>query len=224
MSYNPQPSNLDFEMGNLLDKAKGALNKVTEYTITKPSMMIGGAIGGKKGRELGKKIGGFTSTVTKLGVGAGAAGLAAGLAPALAPIGVPVATALLAKKALGKGKLGRGLTRAVSGGEKMLGAESGGHAGNKGGVSLRARASHRGSGGNEIAAKVAALLVAKLGGPINEANKAIKLAELQREATYEHRKLMTDADFRKTVLEAITKLAVDGDRNCQRTIKVLVGR
>jgi len=231
--YDPQHNdNLDFEMGSFGSFVKGAvkggakvLGKVTDATITKPSMMIGKAIGGKKGEAIGKKLGGFTSTVTKLGVGAGAVGALAPLAGAIAPVGVPVATAMLAKRALGS-----------KAGKSFLGR--------KGGVSTKAHFSAEAArekskarksspkpgyvakktDDNALAAKVAAMLVAKLGGPLAEANKALKLADLQRTATFEHKKLMSDADFRKKVLAGIAQAASEGNASCQRTIRVLVQR
>jgi hypothetical protein len=216
MGYDPQNDMLDFEIGSfgsVFRKAKRGLGKVTQATITKPSMMIGKAIGGKRGEAIGKKLGGFTSKVTTLGVGAGAAGVAAGLAPALAPIGVPVATALAAKKLLGR----KGGHPIASGVKRLLGPKP------KSRVRTRV-IRKRCTNDKTLAAQVGAMLVAKLGGPIHEANKALKMAELQREATYEHRKLMSDANFRKAVLGGITKLAAGGNTECQRTIKVLVGR
>lgn len=230
--YDPQSDSLDFEIGSFGSFVKGVgkgalkgLNKITEYTITKPSMMIGKAIGGKKGEAIGKKLGGFTSTVTKLGVGAGALGALAPIAGAIAPVGVPVATAMLAKRAL-KSKAGKGRKA----GKTFMGRKGG--MSTKAHFSAKAKAKHsktpgfvpKSSADNALAAKVAALLVSKLGGPLNEANKALRLADLQRTATYEHKKLMSDSDFRKKVLAGISLAAAGGNADCQRTIRVLVQR
>jgi len=217
--YNPQKQALDFEMGAFGDRIKKGLKKVgkgldkfTYYTITKPHMMIGKAIGGKKGEAIGRKIGGFTSKVTKLGIGAGAAGA---VAPLLAS---PTAlTALTAKRLMRKKRLKLGAKLRAK------------FAGKKGGVPIRLglkRLKKRApcKADNALAAKVAAELVAKLGGPLNAANKALKLADLQRTATYEHRKLMSDANFRKKVIAGLSTMAAAGDIGCQRTIRVLVGR
>jgi hypothetical protein len=228
MSYHPQRDSLDFELGAFGDRlkkvAKGAVkvvDKITDATITKPSMAIGGAIGGKKGRELGRKLGGFTSTVTKLGVGAGAAGA---LLPLASTAGLPIAAGLLASKAMGgkKGIAGRKGGMGISAGMRRL--SGGGKLSASG--SFGGFGSHKQSckGNNALAAKVATVLVAKLGGPLGQANKALKLAALQREATYEHKALMSNAEFRKKVLSGINKMAANGDLNCQRTIRVLVGR
>lgn len=224
MSYNPQAETLDFEIGAFGDRFKKAmkkvgkgLNKVTHATITKPSMMIGKAIGGKKGEALGKKLGGFTSTVTKIGVGAGAAGALAPLATS--PLGVTAITAGVAGK-LGKKLLKKKKKKAhVKAKVKAKAKAKPKKKKSVGFVQKKAKC-----GDNAQAAKVAALLVKKLGGPLSSANKALKLAELQRQATYEHKKLMTDGDFRKKVLGAITTLAATGDAGCERTIRVLVGR
>lgn len=222
MSYNPQAETLDFEIGAFGDRFKKAmkkvgkgLNKVTHATITKPSMMIGKAIGGKKGEALGKKLGGFTSTVTKIGVGAGAAGALAPLAAS--PLGVTAITAGVAGK-LGKKLLKKKKAKARVKTEAKVKAK---HKKKKSVGFIQKKTK---CGDNAQAAKVAALLVKKLGGPLSSANKALKLAELQRQATYEHKKLMTDGDFRKKVLGAITTLAATGDAGCERTIRVLVGR
>lgn len=217
--YDPQEQALDFEIGSLWSKAKGALNKVTDVTIVKPSAAIGGAIGGKKGRAIGEKLGKVTALATKVGVGAGAAGVAAGVAPAIAPVGVPVATAMLAKKhfASSKKKAKAAINKAMLGGKAKAKPKA------KASVH-RSSAKPKSSTDNALAAKVAAMLVAKFSGPLGDISKAIKLADLQRTATYEHKKLMSDADFRRAVLGGIAKAAKEGNADCQRTIRVLVGR
>lgn len=225
MSYNPQAETLDFEIGAFGDrlkkgfkKATKVLDKVTHATITKPSMMIGKAIGGKKGEAWGKKLGGITSMATKVGVGAGAAG-------ALAPI-LTGPTAITALTAGAAGKIGK---KVLGKKKKKVRVKA------KGTAKTKASAKKKKSPGfiqkkkssscdNKQAAKVAALLVEKLGKPLASANKHLKLAELQRQATYEHNKLMTDSEFRKKVLGAITTMAASGDLGCERTIRVLVGR
>lgn len=230
---------LDFEIGGVLDSVKKigkgamkAVGKVTDATITKPSAMIGKAIGGKKGEALGKKLGGFTAKVTNLGVAAGGAGLAAGAAPAI--LGT-VAPTMAAKKLLGgsSGKKSASVAKAASnvvksfaGDTQKASAALGAHLASAGitpAAALAASGISR-SDENAMAAKVGALLVKKLGGPLGQANKALQLAELQRTATYEHKKLMENANFRKKVLTGIASIAAKGDPGCQRTIRVLVGR
>lgn len=234
MSYNPQRDSLDFEIGAFGDrlkkgfkKASKAIDTVTDATITKPSAFIGKTIGGKKGEAIGRKLGGFTSKVTKVGVGAGVAGAAlplagAALPLALSPAGMAVGGSLLGKKLKSKGRLRVGASISAKARGKM--------AGRKGGMSIHAgldrlrRKSKPCKADNALAAKVAAVLVAKLGGPLNQANKALRLADLQRTATYEHKRLMSDADFRKKVIAGLTSMAAAGDVGCKRTIQVLVGR
>lgn len=77
---------------------------------------------------------------------------------------------------------------------------------------------------NDMVKLVTAQLVAKLGGPLATANKHLKLAELQREATYEHKKLMTDQEFRRKVMELLTLRAANGNQSCERTVRVLMNR
>ncbi len=77
---------------------------------------------------------------------------------------------------------------------------------------------------DEMAALVTAQLVAKLGPPLSEANKRLRLAELQRTATYEHNRLMTDSEFRRLVLDNLMNKAANGNTSCERTIRVLMGR
>lgn len=77
---------------------------------------------------------------------------------------------------------------------------------------------------NELAALVAAKLVAQLGPPLDAANKVLKRFELQNTATYEHKKLMSDADFRREVLTRLATKAANGNTSCERTIRVIMGR
>ncbi len=233
--YDPKrgQSTIDFEMGSLLGTIKKigkGVGKVTEYTITKPSAMIGKTIGGKRGEAIGRKLGGFTAKVTNLGVGAGAAGAAAGFAPMV--VGT-AATGIIGKKLLtGKGTAGilssKKRKKAAQGDINRLATAAT--------QTLRAQCEPTSrtlaptirpctkTNDNALAAKVASMLVARLSGPLAAANKKLALADLQRTATYEHRKLMSDADFRKKVLAGITIAAAKGDNGCQKTIRVLVGR
>lgn len=71
---------------------------------------------------------------------------------------------------------------------------------------------------DEMAKLVAAKLVAQLGPPIDEANKILAKFDLQRQATYEHRVLMRDDDFRRRVLEHIANKALHGNKACKRTL------
>lgn len=237
--YDPNGNEfLDFEIGGIFDKVKkvgkGAMRgvgKFTDATITKPSAFIGKTIGGKRGEAIGRKLGGFTAKVTNLGVGAGMAGAAAGLAPGmLTHVGVGMA----GKKILGGSRKKRrsGGTSSKSGGGLNIRSANSILAGRMGKSSLPC-SGYNPAGGytlpslkndNAMAARVAAMLAKSLGGPLASANKALKLAELQRQATYEHNKLMTDSEFRKKVLAALTVAASNGNSQCQRTIRVLVGR
>lgn len=221
---------LDFEIGGIFDTVKKvgkgamkAVGKVTDATITKPSAMIGKAIGGKKGEAIGRKLGGFTAKVTNLGVGAGAAGALASpalLGTAGAAIG---AKKLLSGKSKKSGKASAkasGKASANFAGNALFGTLKG-----AGGYSPAAASSSCAkSDDNALAAKVGAMLAKSLGGPLSDANKALKLAELQRTATYEHNKLMADAEFRKKVLAGLAIAAARGNERCMRTIRVLVGR
>lgn len=231
MSYRPNENELDFEigiLGGLKKIAKGAakgLKKVTDVTIVKPSEMIGGAIGGKKGAKIGRSLGKITEKATLVGTGAAAAGVAAPLALAASPA---IAGAAIGKK-FGKKKKKAKAPKA----ERESGSGKGGlkgafarmrHPAEQAQAAVKRAQASKKSSDNALAAKVAADLVKKLGGPLAEANKALKLADLQRTATYEHTKLMKDADFRKKVLAGIASLAAHGDEGCQRTIKVIVDR
>lgn len=77
---------------------------------------------------------------------------------------------------------------------------------------------------DELAKLVAAKLVAQLGPPLDAANKVLKRFELQNTATYEHKKLMSDADFRREVLTRLARGAANGNASCERTIRVIMGR
>lgn len=74
---------------------------------------------------------------------------------------------------------------------------------------------------NDMAKLVAAKMIAELGPPLNEANRALAKLELQRQATYEHKKLMTDAEFRRKVLGFIAGKAATGNKSARRTISCL---
>lgn len=233
MSYYPNEDELDFELGilgGLKKAAKGigkGLKKVTDLTIVKPSAAIGGAIGGKKGRALGEKLGKITEKATLFGTGAGVAGVAA---PALLAASPALGVAAIAKKKRKKGKKGKKRERSEGGSEGHLG---GGlqkaihkmrHPAEQAEKAIKRQKRDKSSSDNALAAKVAAELVAKLGKPLKDANKALKLADLQRTATYEHQKLMSDAEFRKKVLSGIAQLAAQGDESCARTVRVVLGR
>lgn len=222
-SFHPQTADLDFEdieLGKFGDRLKKGfrtvghgLTKVTDATITKPSMMIGKMVGGKKGEAMGRKLGGFTSTVTKLGVGAGAAGAVLPLLASptvLTTAATAAGTGLAAKHLLGKKRKPRARAKPR----------------HKRKSSPHPKSTSRGSckTDNALAAKMAAMLAAKLGTPLSEANRALKLAELQRQATYEHNRLMTDSEFREKVLKALAMGAAGGDAQCQRTVRVIMAR
>ncbi len=221
--FNPQAMDIDFEdielgkFGDRLKKAaKGvskALDKVTEVTITKPSMMIGKAVGGKKGEAIGKKLGGFTSKVTKFGTGAA-------LAAPLLPLAASPTLLTTAATAAGAGMLGKRLL-----GKKRKTAAKASSKPKKKKAKAKKKAGKGSCGAsNALASKVAAMLAVKLGSPLAQANRALKLAELQRQATYEHHKLMGDADFREKVLRALVNGAQLGDERCERTVRVIMAR
>ena len=77
---------------------------------------------------------------------------------------------------------------------------------------------------NDMAKIVTAKLVAELGPPLSSANKTLAKMDLQRIATYEHNKLMRDADFRKKVLTLLAEKAANGNQSCMRTIRVILQR
>ncbi len=76
---------------------------------------------------------------------------------------------------------------------------------------------------DDMAKLVAAKLVSQLGPPIDEANKILNKFALQRQATYEHRKLMSDSEFRRKVLEHIAVKAKGGNKACRRTLSFFRG-
>lgn len=77
---------------------------------------------------------------------------------------------------------------------------------------------------DEMARIVAAKLMVTLGKPLSNANKILAKQELQNQATYEHKKLMSDADFRRKVLGLLTRKAANGNKTCERTIRVIMAR
>lgn len=77
---------------------------------------------------------------------------------------------------------------------------------------------------DELARLVTAQLVAKLGPPLDAANRVLALFQLQNTATYEHKKLMTDDNFRRQVLTKLARGAANGNASCERTIRVIMGR
>ena len=214
---------LDFEIGAfggaLKKVGKGivkGVSKVADVTIAKPTEMIGGAIGGKKGAALGKKIGNLAAKVTT-----GATLI--GAAPAMPTLSTALIGTAVADKA---GLLKKSKPKAAAAVKPKAAAKT--PATIAGAASAAAKALKPAASGscsaNGDAAKVGALLVAKLSGPLGEANKRLKLAEIQRTATSEHNRLMQDSEFRKKVLAGITNLALNGNAACERTVRVLIGR
>lgn len=204
--YDPQHGALDFEIGAFGDrlkkfgkKLKKGVTKFTDYTIVKPHEYIGSMVGGKK---FGRKLGKFTQKVTHLGLAAGAAGAAPTLATA---IGAGVA---------GK-KIKKALTKRKTAQKKPAKAKK---------RPVSKSSTTRPCCDNAEAAKVAALLTKSLGGPLGQANAALKLAAIQRKATAEHARLMTESEFRKKVLAGIANMAADGNTACERTVRVILGR
>jgi hypothetical protein len=74
---------------------------------------------------------------------------------------------------------------------------------------------------DELVKLVSGKLVTELGPPLTQANQILAKMELQRQATYEHKKLMQDAEFKRKVLAFIAGKARNGNRSCQRTIGAL---
>jgi hypothetical protein len=75
---------------------------------------------------------------------------------------------------------------------------------------------------DELASLVAAQLAASLGPKLDSANALLAQFDLQRQATYEHQKLMTDSDFRRQVLSKLALGAANGNDACQKTIRVIM--
>lgn len=222
MSYTPNSHELDFEIGAFgsrikkgFKKVSKGVGKVADVTIAKPTAFVGGLVGGKKGRRFGEKLGKGLAKVTTIGTVAGIGGAAA---PALAGAAPAILTGVAGKKLIGRKKR-KFATLPASKKSKTIHKR---RSKSRHPKSLQSRKST--CTNSALAAEVAAKLVSKLGGPITQANRALKLAELQREATFEHRKLMSDAEFRKKVLSGIVSLAESGNQNCGRTVKVLMGR
>lgn len=222
--HNPYENDefLDFELGAFGDKLKKVgkkiskgVDKVTDATIMKPTVAIMGAVGGKKGKELGKKIGGIASKVTKIATIGGAV---AGAAPALLPLATSPIGAAIAGKVI-KDKLTAKKKKAASKPEAKAKPATAKSAADKKAAPAKCPAAD-----NALAARVGAMLVERFGKPLTNVNKALELAAFQRQATYEHQKLVSDSDFRKTVMAGLTALAANGHPGCARTVSVLVGK
>lgn len=195
--YDPQADDMSFE--GIFDKIKKGAKAVGQAAFVAPSAAIGGAIGGKTGRKIGEKLGQAVAFTTL-----------AGAAPTVAAhVG---AHKLLTRK-------GRKSSAGRRGPPSMATLKAAHMATHKTHHAIQPKASTD----SALAAKVAAMLVAKLGPELSKANKYLALADLQREATYEHSKLMNDATFRRKVLTGIAKAAALGDASCERTIRVIMG-
>lgn len=84
-----------------------------------------------------------------------------------------------------------------------------------------ARASDCGSK-SDLAAVVAAQLTASLAPRINEANNLLAKFDLQRTATAEHKRLMSEADFRREVLSLLALKAANGNTSCRDAVRVIM--
>lgn len=238
----------EVELGRLFGK-KGKLRKglkrvkkgfIKLHTV--PTAMIGKAIGGKKGEKWGKKLG-------KLAAYGAGAGIAAGAAPAL--LASPTATAALAgrilsRRAKGKGaftkkpligkgkvlrKLGIGPKRAK---RKM--PPAGGEV-QEGRVRIRMRDTEKEKRGVErrddaglkasqdmLVRGMMARISRQLMPSLKKANKYLRRADHQREATWEHNAIVGTDKFRRLVLKELARQARGGDSTCQRTVRVIMER
>jgi hypothetical protein len=232
--YDPQlADDLDFEMGSFgsklkkgLKKVNKGISKVTNAVLVKPSAAIGKAIGGKKGEAIGRKLGKIAAFGTKVATGAA---LAPALIPAVSAAAPAIAGAVAAKKIKAKKAKAAKALKANAGGKMSVDAHVDAHAkmAKTSKVFKRAFSPTADTSldlDNQAAAQVGAVLVSKLGGPLDSANKSLQLAELQRTATYEHNKLMADSEFRKKVLAGIANLAAAGNAECSRTVRVLMSK
>jgi hypothetical protein len=237
--YDPQlAEDLDFEMGAFgaklkkgLKKINKGIGKVTNAILVKPSAAIGKAIGGKKGEAIGRKLGKIAAFGTKVATGAA---LAPALIPAVSAAAPAIAGAVAAKKIkANKAKAAKAKTAKVNAnGNMSVEAHADTHAKlaktgklfKKLKPAFSAAISGSADTDNALAAQVGATLVAKLGKPLDDANKQLQLADLQRTATYEHNKLMADSEFRKKVLTGIANLAAAGNAECSRTVRVLMSK
>jgi hypothetical protein len=235
--YDPQlaADDCDFEMGAFgaklkkgLKKINKGIGKVTNAVLVKPSAAIGKAIGGKKGEAIGRKLGKIAAFGTKVATGAA---LAPALIPAVSAAAPAIAGAVAAKKIKAK-KAKAAKAKINVDGNMSVEAHADTHANlaktgklfKKLKPSFSASISGGSDSDNALAAQVGATLVAKLGKPLDDANKQLQLADLQRTATYEHNKLMADSEFRKKVLTGIANLAAAGNAECSRTVRVLMSK
>lgn len=76
----------------------------------------------------------------------------------------------------------------------------------------------------EMSKLVAAKLMVSLGTPVKSSNAILKKQDLQNQATYEHKKLMSDANFRRKVLTLLSKKAAEGNETCARTVRVIMAK
>lgn len=206
--YKPQEDDMDFEMelGSIMGKLKKGLGKVGNAVFVKPSEKIGGMIGGKKGAKIGRMLGKGAMYTT--GAAAAAPLLASPTVHAAALTG---GTIMAGKKLLG----GKGKAKAKAKAKGKAKAKA------KGGSSCKKSDC---ASTNAMAARVAADLVKRFGGPLGEINRALAFADTQRQATYEHQRLMSDSEFRRKVLGGIALQAGNGNPACERTIRVIMGR
>ena len=86
---------------------------------------------------------------------------------------------------------------------------------------VTARAADCGSK-SDVAKLVAAQLTAQLAPKINQANDLLAKFDLQRMATSEHRKLMSESDFRREVLSLLALQAANGNQSCQKAVRVIM--
>lgn len=75
---------------------------------------------------------------------------------------------------------------------------------------------------SDLAKLVAAQLTAQLAPKLNEANSLLAKFDLQREATSEHKRLMSESDFRREVLSLLALQAANGNTSCQKAVRVIM--
>lgn len=74
---------------------------------------------------------------------------------------------------------------------------------------------------SDLARTVAAQLALQLAPKLDQANALLGKFDLQRKVTHEHKRLMSEADFRREVLSLLALKAANGNNACQRAIRTI---
>lgn len=74
---------------------------------------------------------------------------------------------------------------------------------------------------SDLARTVAAQLALQLSPKLDQANALLGKFDLQRKVTHEHKRLMSEADFRREVLSLLALKAANGNLSCQRTLRTI---